>query len=218
MSFTLARQCRPLVFRSHALRAFHSTPKASQLRLAISHPARNASSSIFVKVAAATTLGVGLSFATKPTIHCDGETPPKSQVYIPDLPPPPESSLSLYELGFGTVAGMCAGVFVKKGSKALACVLGGVFVLLQVRDNVNNKSYGKSHSTCQYLASTSVIRVDWGRVSTRFGEMFYRRDGTGMKRPPTVSSIWNALIDFLTADFQPRASFIAGFALGLRVG
>ena len=142
MSFTLARQCRPLVFRNHALRAFHSTPKASQLRLAISLPARNASSSLFVKVAAATTLGVGLSFATKPTIHCDGEAPPKSQVYLPDLPPPPESSLLLYELGFGTVAGMCAGVFVKKGSKALACVLGGVFVLLQVRDN-NNKPCDK---------------------------------------------------------------------------
>ncbi|KIK08724.1 hypothetical protein K443DRAFT_658669 [Laccaria amethystina LaAM-08-1] len=196
MSFTLARQCRPSVFRIQGLRAFHSTPRG----LAISLPTRNASSTLFVKIAAATTLGVGLSFATKPTIHCDGEASPKSQVYLPDLPPPPESSLSLYELGFGTVAGMCAGVFVKKGAKALACVLGGIFVLLQ------------------YLASTSVIRVDWGRVSTRFGEVFYRRDGMGTKKPPTVSSIWNALIDFLTADFQPRASFIAGFALGLRVG
>ncbi|EDR14251.1 uncharacterized protein LACBIDRAFT_305893 [Laccaria bicolor S238N-H82] len=196
MSFTLTRQCRPSVFRFHALRAFHSTPKASRLGL----PARNASSSNFVKVAAATSLGVGLSFTTKPTIYCDGEALPKSQVYLPDLPPPPASSLSLYELGFGTVAGLCAGVFVKKGAKALAVVLGGVFVLLQ------------------YMASTSVVRIDWGRVSSRFGEMFYRRDGTGTKKPPTVSSIWNTLIDFLTADFQPRASFIVGFALGIRVG
>lgn len=48
------------------------------------------------------------------------------------LPPPPTSSISLYELGFGTVAGICAGVFVKKGVKAAAWLLGGIFVLLQV--------------------------------------------------------------------------------------
>ena len=49
------------------------------------------------------------------------------------LAPPPVSSVSFYELGFGTVAGVCAGVFIKKGAKALAFLLGGVFVLLQVR-------------------------------------------------------------------------------------
>ena len=50
-----------------------------------------------------------------------------------DTPPPlPTSSISLYELGFGTVAGICAGVFVKKGVKAAAWLLGGIFVLLQV--------------------------------------------------------------------------------------
>lgn len=48
------------------------------------------------------------------------------------LPPPPVSSVNLYELSFGTVCGVCAGVFVKKGAKALAFFLGGIFVLLQV--------------------------------------------------------------------------------------
>lgn len=43
------------------------------------------------------------------------------------------SSVNVYELSFGTVCGLCAGVFIKKGAKALAFVLGGVFVLLQVR-------------------------------------------------------------------------------------
>lgn len=38
----------------------------------------------------------------------------------------------MYELSFGTVCGICAGVFLKKGAKALAFVFGGVFVLLQV--------------------------------------------------------------------------------------
>jgi hypothetical protein len=58
------------------------------------------------------------------------KTPPF--VYPEDRGPPPASSVSLYELGFGTVAGVCAGVFVKKGAKAVAWFLGGIFVLLQV--------------------------------------------------------------------------------------
>lgn len=38
----------------------------------------------------------------------------------------------MFELSFGAVCGICAGVFVKKGVKLLAFFLGGVFVLLQV--------------------------------------------------------------------------------------
>jgi len=30
--------------------------------------------------------------------------------------------------------------------------------------------------------------------------------------------LWNWVVDFLTADFQSRASFVAGLALGLRIG
>ena len=48
------------------------------------------------------------------------------------LPPDPESTVNMYELTFGTVCGVCAGVFVKKGAKTLAFVFGGIFVLLQV--------------------------------------------------------------------------------------
>jgi FUN14 family protein len=48
------------------------------------------------------------------------------------LPPPPESAVNMYELTFGTVCGVCAGIFVKKGAKTLAFIFGGVFVLLQV--------------------------------------------------------------------------------------
>jgi hypothetical protein len=48
------------------------------------------------------------------------------------LPPPPSSSVRPYELTFGTVCGFCAGVFVKKGARAVAFMLGGLFVLLQV--------------------------------------------------------------------------------------
>ena len=48
------------------------------------------------------------------------------------VPPDPPSTVNMYELTFGTVCGVCAGVFVKKGAKTLAFVFGGIFVLLQV--------------------------------------------------------------------------------------
>ncbi|KIM55887.1 hypothetical protein SCLCIDRAFT_133801, partial [Scleroderma citrinum Foug A] len=118
----------------------------------------------------------------------------------PILPPPPQSSVNFYELTFGTVCGVCAGVFVKKGVRIVAFFLGGVFVLLQ------------------YLGSQSLVKVDWARMASRFENLFYKTDGAERRHPPTIGSLFRWLVDFLTADFQARASFIAGFALGLRVG
>jgi FUN14 domain-containing protein 1 len=106
----------------------------------------------------------------------------------------------VYELTFGTVCGICTGIFVKKGAKALGFVFGGIFVLLQ------------------YLGSASIVKVDWSKAAARFEGLFYTLEANGTRRPPTVYSLWRRLIDFLTADFQSRASFIAGFALGIRIG
>ncbi|KAF8557247.1 hypothetical protein OG21DRAFT_1482341 [Imleria badia] len=116
------------------------------------------------------------------------------------LPPPPKSSVNAYELGFGTVCGLCAGVFAKKSARMVAFFFGGLFVVLQ------------------YLSSVSLVKVDWARMASRFENLFYTTDVLGNKKPPTVRSIWMWIVDFLTADFQPRASFVAGFVLGLRVG
>ena len=56
-------------------------------------------------------------------------------------------------------------------------------------------------------------------MAAKFENIFYTTDvASGAKRPPTVYSVWTWLVDFLTADFQPRASFLAGLALGLRIG
>jgi FUN14 domain-containing protein 1 len=55
-------------------------------------------------------------------------------------------------------------------------------------------------------------------MGNKFEDLVYGRNASGKKRPPTLPSIWRWLIDFLTADFQPRASFVAGLALGLRLG
>jgi len=141
-----------------------------------------------------------------PIVACDvkrplPEDPSTTKAASPEhLPPPPESSVSKLDLSFGVVAGICSGVFVKKGAKALAFVFGGIFVLLQ------------------YLGSLSLVRVDFARMGGLYKRAFYRVDEHGRERAPTVVSVWRALIDFLTADFQARASFIAGFGLGLRIG
>ncbi|KAI0093597.1 FUN14 family-domain-containing protein [Irpex rosettiformis] len=131
--------------------------------------------------------------------------PPAPATNTPQsLPPPPESSVNFYELSFGTVAGLCAGVFVKKGAKIVGFFLGGIFVLLQ------------------YFAHASFIRVDWTRFSTRFEDLFYTtstdvKTGETVRKAPSVASLVRWIVDFLTADFQQRASFVAGFALGLRI-
>lgn len=75
----------------------------------------------------------------------------------------------------------------------------------------------------QYLGASSVLRVDWNRAASRFENLFYtaRTDpatGVQTRSAPSVVSLWRWIVDFLTADFQQRASFMAGLALGLRVG
>jgi FUN14 domain-containing protein 1 len=75
----------------------------------------------------------------------------------------------------------------------------------------------------QYLGSQSIVRVDWARAAGRFENLFYtaRKDpvtGVETRSAPNVLSMWRWIVDFLTADFQQRASFVAGLALGLRVG
>jgi len=135
------------------------------------------------------------SASSQPTLRGTGE-PPDTVA----LPPPPESSVDKYGLTFGTVCGVCAGVFVKRGAKMLAFFFGGIFVLLQ------------------YLGSASIIKIDWSRAAACFDRLVYTTEANGVRRPPTVYSLWKWLVDFLTADFQPRASFIAGFALGMRIG
>ena len=220
----------------HGLRSISSTALQTTKKTG-AQDRRNFSS----LVKAATVFGVGLGFSTlnRPPIHCDGKfgigcyihpklyqssPEPKTKGLNPistpaDRPPPPESSVSLYQLGFGTVAGLCAGVFVKKGAKAVAWFLGGIFVLLQVCNSATFRYlFYNLLSNLKYLGSTSIVRVDWERASNKFENLFYTKDSSGAIKPPNVLSLWNWLIDFLTADFQPRASFIAGFALGLRIG
>lgn len=67
-----------------------------------------------------------------------------------------------------------------------------------------------------------LIRINWKRAESKFSDAFYTKTtdaaGNEVSKPPTLVRLWNALVGFLMVDFQPRASFLAGFALGLRIG
>jgi len=151
---------------------------------------------------------LGLSLATYFTspsrkVACDGPLPlstPRPRPEVGAGQPEPQSILSLYELSFGAVCGICAGVFLKKGLKALAFVLGGVFVLLQ------------------YLSSKQFITVDWARFGSRYDSAFGTKAADGKVSAPTVGRLWAWFVDFLSANFQQRASFLAGLILGVRLG
>ena len=143
---SLTRLSRPATFRN-TFRIYRQLSTET-----IAQP--NARLSLFAKGAgAASVAGLGISayLMMKPSVFCERTscishpaacshrviaivtkepTRPPPPDELP--PPPPGSAVSLYELSFGTVAGICAGVFIKKGAKAAAFLLGGIFVLLQV--------------------------------------------------------------------------------------
>jgi len=64
--------------------------------------------------------------------HSYVERQPQEVRMTHEIYAPPQSSVSWPQLTFGTVTGICAGIFIKKGAKAVAWFLGGIFILLQV--------------------------------------------------------------------------------------
>lgn len=66
------------------------------------------------------------------------------------------------------------------------------------------------------MASRSFVKVDWSALGKRYDGIVDRAAGTGSGN--RVARVYNLFTDFLMADFQPRATFLAGFALGLRLG
>jgi FUN14 domain-containing protein 1 len=171
----------------------------------------------------------------RPSVQCDagpsspnvyGNSGPASSGPPSSDTPLPKSELSICNLGFGSVLGICAGVFVKKGLKTVAFLVGGVFVLLQVKTHLSTEWT----STCslihldrqtQYFSSRNIVsRVNWDTISSRYESVVDRLAG-----PPSADKtgflgtrlgrLWTRFTDFLIADFPPRATFLAGFALGM---
>ena len=111
---------------STATRSFH--PPARSVALAL--PRSAAHKSNFSLYALTAGLGLSAYTLTRQPVLCDASRSAPVPQRRPDVPP--ESVLNVYQLGFGTVCGICTGVFLKKGLRAIAFFLGGLFVLMQV--------------------------------------------------------------------------------------
>jgi hypothetical protein len=126
------------------------SPAFSHVGHASSNIQRKASSSsLLLLVAGGSSLFICQAAFTKPALSCEATTSaarPYAEPYHPSIQgpgssrlsrvndsPAVESSLDLRSLSFGAVAGICTGIFVKKGLKAVGFLLGGAFVFLQVR-------------------------------------------------------------------------------------
>lgn len=137
-------------------------------------------------------------------VACDAGHWSRGPMPTPHTKEEAQSIVNLYELSFGTVCGLCAGIFIKKGLKLTAFFLGGAYVLLQ------------------FLASRSLVRINWNSI-----ESVYDSAVRALAGPADVTyghgqyalvRVWRRTVNFLTADFQQRATFIGGLALGLRLG
>ncbi|GHJ84439.1 hypothetical protein NliqN6_0841 [Naganishia liquefaciens] len=198
-----------------ANRAAKVSPLRALSQVAPASPYAQAAKAGFGRRIAAVGLGAGLGFVglqslglSRQEIRCDSLAAPApvASGKADALPTEPKSILSPYELSLGAICGICAGVFIKKGAKLIAFFLGGVYVLMQ------------------YMQSRSFININWSKLSSSYENTFGSLPSTGSsltetkRKLPTVTGVVQWFVDFLTANFQQRASFLAGLGLGLRIG
>ena len=178
----------------------NAVPARTFSRVAVRMPAQRRGVAA-VGIAAGVSALCASTWASKP-VQCEPETPPLPGT----VPHKPDSIANVYELSFGTVCGLCAGIFIKKGFKLVAGILGGIYVLLQ------------------FLATKQMVKINWNSIESvyRSGVDSASRVGeetsSTIKSSPPLVRVWHNLVDFLTVDFQQRATFIAGLVLGLRLG
>jgi uncharacterized membrane protein (Fun14 family) len=94
-------------------------------------------------------------------------------------------------LGFGGVAGLAVGYTAKKLTKLLALLLGCAFILLQL------------------AVYEGFITVNWDAVQGA---------ATHVWSDPQGATLADRLWDILTANLPFGGGFVAGFALGLKLG
>lgn len=104
-------------------------------------------------------------------------------------------------LGAVSFPGYLADFYQDSFPQAAAFTLGFVFIGLQ------------------YLSSRQFINVNWGAFSSSYDRFITSRAG-----PPSsqggnrLARVWTGFIDFVSANVQQRATFVAGVVLGLRLG
>lgn len=188
---------------------FEAASRPFQPRIAAaSRPASGSATRLGLMLGGGTLLLAGGLNALQP-VHCEPARPyatsPAPAISNNTPATEPESIVNIYQLSFGTICGVCAGVFIKKGLKLIAFLLGGCYILLQ------------------YMNSQRLISVNWSAINSRYDKLVGSAAGpeTGSVsayRGSTLQRIWNRTTNFLMADFQPRATFMAGLVLGLRLG
>lgn len=67
------------------------------------------------------------------------------------------------------------------------------------------------------MASRGMVNINWTSLASSYERKLenFARSGKG---PNTLARVGSRVTDFLLADFPPRASFLAGLGLGLRMG
>ena len=145
---------------------------------------------------------------------------------------PTQSILSPYQLSFGAICGVCAGIFVKKGAKFVAFTFGAVYVLMQVSP-VSSASPARNpgplcrchytdqrpsivplHSSTfsgvpQYFSSRSIININWNKLGSRYDALFGSKTAEGKVAAPTVEGVGRWIVDFMTANFQRESHYPA---------
>lgn len=76
----------------------------------------------------------------------------------------------------------------------------------------------------QYLSQQRLVKVDWNKIGARYNSALESSAG-GPADPAArgwnnsmAARLYHRFVDFLTANFQERATLLAGLALGLRLG
>lgn len=94
-------------------------------------------------------------------------------------------------LGFGGLSGAVVGYTAKKLTKMLAFLLGALFIVIQL------------------LAYKGFIQVDWVAVQTTAEQAMQSEDGRSVAR-----RAW----DIVSANLPWGGGFVAGFAIGFKLG
>jgi len=97
----------------------------------------------------------------------------------------------LQQISFGALAGFATGYALKKVGKAVAIVLGLLFVSLQL------------------LAYYGVVDINWGVVQGHVDPLL---------EPEALGGMWQRLVELLTFNITFAASFVPGLVIGLRRG
>lgn len=85
--------------------------------------------------------------------------------------------------------------------QAAAFLLGGVFVLMQ------------------YMSSRSLININWNALTSSYDSLITSRAGPPASQGGNrAKNLVGWFFDFVSADVQSRATFVAGVLLGLRIG